>query len=200
MKTLVVFFLFIVPAISLAQQDGSRLALQTLMTCESVSRPADSATWPGAPVRRAHSAVNIGGQVLLGATFSVLFSIPSLYAIGLAVWNENSAAGEIGLSLFYLSSYSFGTAAGVHVIADQENPEHSLWKTWMYSAIGTGIEFLSLPFAVVERVAEYAERFNPDFDGACQYAIAEEHGLTMASFDSDFDRTDRKRKTPSRLM
>lgn len=65
---------------------------------------------------------------------------------------------------------------------------------------GAGIEVLSLAFAEVEHVAEYSERFNLDFDDAYQYAIAEKHDLIIASFDSDFDRTVRSRKTPAQLM
>lgn len=139
MKTLIVLFLLIVPAISFSRQAGTRLALQTQITRQSVSLRSDSAMLPVVPFRRAYSAVNLGGQVLLGATFSALLSIPSLYAASLAMWNDNSVEGEIGLSLIFLSSYSFGTAVGVHAIAGEENPRHSLWETWMYSAIGTGV-------------------------------------------------------------
>ena len=45
-----------------------------------------------------------------------------------------------------------------------------------------------------------APRFNLDFDDAYQYAVAERYGLTIISFDSDFDRTERGRKTPEELL
>lgn len=48
----------------------------------------------------------------------------------------------------------------------------------------------------VERVAS---RFQLDFD-AYQYVAAQEHGLTLVSFDSDFDRTERGRKTPAEIL
>jgi len=43
-------------------------------------------------------------------------------------------------------------------------------------------------------------RFNLDFDDAYQYAIAEKFNLTIVSFDSDFNRTERGRKTPAEVL
>lgn len=45
-----------------------------------------------------------------------------------------------------------------------------------------------------------AQQFGLDFDDAYQYAIAERYGLIIVSFDSDFDRTERGRKTPAELI
>jgi len=44
------------------------------------------------------------------------------------------------------------------------------------------------------------EHFNLDFDDAYQYAIAEKYDLTIVSFDRDFDRTERGRKTPGEVV
>ncbi len=63
-----------------------------------------------------------------------------------------------------------------------------------------GIAVLTMSNAEITRVSENAERFDLDFDDAYQYSVAEKHGLTMISFDSDFDRTERKRKTPLELL
>ena len=49
-------------------------------------------------------------------------------------------------------------------------------------------------------LAEMAPRFNLDFDDAYQYVVAERYGLTIVSFNSDFDRTERGRKTPKDLL
>jgi hypothetical protein len=40
---------------------------------------------------------------------------------------------------------------------------------------------------------------NLDFDDAYQYSAAEKYNLTIVSFDSDFDRTPRGRKTPAEI-
>jgi predicted nucleic acid-binding protein len=45
-----------------------------------------------------------------------------------------------------------------------------------------------------------AERFNLDFDDAYQYTAAEKYDLTLVSFDSDFDHTERGRKTPAEVL
>jgi predicted nucleic acid-binding protein len=50
------------------------------------------------------------------------------------------------------------------------------------------------------RLVEVAQSFNPDFDDAYQYLIAEKHNLAIVSFDGDFDRTKLGRKTPLQLL
>ena len=44
------------------------------------------------------------------------------------------------------------------------------------------------------------EKFQLNFDDAYQYVAAERYDLTIVSFDSDFDRTERGRKTPKDLL
>lgn len=63
-----------------------------------------------------------------------------------------------------------------------------------------GIEVLTIPIGEIARISENAKRFKLDFDDAYQYSIAERHDLTMVSFDTDLDRTERKRKTPLELL
>jgi len=45
-----------------------------------------------------------------------------------------------------------------------------------------------------------AQRFGLDFDDAYQYVVAARYGLTIISFDTDFDRTEKGRKTPKDLL
>jgi predicted nucleic acid-binding protein len=42
--------------------------------------------------------------------------------------------------------------------------------------------------------------FGLDFDDAYQYVAAERFGTVLVSFDSDFDRTKRGRKSPEMLL
>ncbi|GAI81133.1 unnamed protein product [marine sediment metagenome] len=44
-----------------------------------------------------------------------------------------------------------------------------------------------------------AKRYSLDFDDAYQYVVAEKNGLTIISFDADFDRTEKGRKTPGEI-
>ena len=51
-----------------------------------------------------------------------------------------------------------------------------------------------------ERVLAVMRGFDLDFDDASQYVAAEKHDLTLISFDADFDRTERGRKTPADIL
>jgi predicted nucleic acid-binding protein len=46
----------------------------------------------------------------------------------------------------------------------------------------------------------WKEELGLDFDDAYQYVAAEKRDLTLVSFDSDFDRTRRGRKTPGEVL
>jgi predicted nucleic acid-binding protein len=63
-----------------------------------------------------------------------------------------------------------------------------------------GMSLLSLPIEDMADVAAAATRFHLDFDDAYQYVTAQKHDLTIVSFDHDFDRTDRGRKTPREIL
>ncbi|NSW75426.1 MAG: type II toxin-antitoxin system VapC family toxin [Candidatus Atribacteria bacterium] len=52
----------------------------------------------------------------------------------------------------------------------------------------------------VPLLAAVAQQFQLDFDDAYQYTVAETYNLTIVSFDQDFDRTTRGRKTPQEVM
>ena len=47
------------------------------------------------------------------------------------------------------------------------------------------------------RVGEIAGTYGLDFDDAYQYVVAEKYDLVLVSFDSHFDRTERKRVVPA---
>jgi len=51
-----------------------------------------------------------------------------------------------------------------------------------------------------EHLVRVIEQFNLDFDDAYQYVAAEKYNLALVSFDSDFDHTERGRKTPAEAL
>ena len=63
-----------------------------------------------------------------------------------------------------------------------------------------GLGVIQLGVADMEDVVQTGRRFNLDFDDAYQYVVAEKHNLTIVSFDSDFDRTERGRLTPAQAV
>ncbi len=52
----------------------------------------------------------------------------------------------------------------------------------------------------VASIVRVMKNFNIDFDDAYQYIAAEQFGLTIISFDSDFDRTEKGCKTPCKIV
>ena len=62
--------------------------------------------------------------------------------------------------------------------------------------VSGGIRLVQLSVEDMQSIASKAQRFNLDFDDAYQYVSAEKLHLTIVSFDSDFDRTERGRKSP----
>lgn len=65
--------------------------------------------------------------------------------------------------------------------------------------IDAGMSIISLAVDDMDAVVKTSKEFNLDFDDSYQYVIAEKHDLIFISFDSDFDRTSRGRKTPSEI-
>jgi uncharacterized protein len=62
------------------------------------------------------------------------------------------------------------------------------------------LRLVRLSFEHMARIAEASQNFSLDFDDAYQYVAAEVHDLVLLSFDRDFDRTPRGRKTLEEVM
>ena len=79
--------------------------------------------------------------------------------------------------------------------------QHEVFRQFLTDMIlGAGIAIIGLSAREMESVIQVAQRFKLDFDDAYQYAVAERYGLTIVSFDADFDRTEKGRKTPKDLL
>ena len=90
-----------------------------------------------------HSFINLSGQAIIGSVFAAGFSILPLAATVANAWGSDGtrtsrATLGVALSILTISSYVFGSAVGVHLIAKSENTELSFWGTVGYSAIGGG--------------------------------------------------------------
>ena len=66
--------------------------------------------------------------------------------------------------------------------------------------IDAGIGVIRLETRDMEDVCRTTRSLGLDFDDAYQYVAAEKHGLTLVSFDSDFDKTERGRNTPQEIL
>jgi predicted nucleic acid-binding protein len=63
-----------------------------------------------------------------------------------------------------------------------------------------GLRLIRLAVSDMKAVADASRNFNLDFDDAYQYAAAEKRSLVIVSFDRDFDRTPRGRKSPTEIL
>ena len=98
---------------------------------------------------------------------------------------------------FFISDYSLHSI-GLLLF---RRGKHEVFRQFLKDMIlGVGVAVITLSAQEMESLIEAAQRFGLDFDDAYQYAVAERHGLTIVSFDSDFDRTERGRKTPKDLL
>ncbi len=65
---------------------------------------------------------------------------------------------------------------------------------------GLGIGVKRLNETDMPSVCDIVQSFRLDFDDAYQYAAAQKSDLIIVSYDSDFDKTDRGRRTPGEIQ
>ena len=79
--------------------------------------------------------------------------------------------------------------------------QHDIFQKFLSDTVlNGGVTVTSVLAAELTALVNVAQRFNLDFDDAYQYIAAEKYSLILVSFDSDFDRTERKRKTPAEIL
>ena len=94
---------------------------------------------------------------------------------------------------FFISDYSLHSI-GLLLF---RRGKHEVFRQFLKDMIlNVGVAVITLSAQEMESLIEVAQRFGLDFDDAYQYAVAERYGLTIVSFDSDFDRTELGLKTP----
>lgn len=79
--------------------------------------------------------------------------------------------------------------------------QHDVFQKFLDDmTVNAGIRVISVFADGMEAVIDVARKFDLDFDDAYQYVAAEKHDLILVSFDADFDRTERGRKTPTEIL
>ena len=63
-----------------------------------------------------------------------------------------------------------------------------------------GVQIIRVRPMDIKNVARVTKELDLDFDDAYQYVAAEIFNLELISFDKDFDRTPRGRKTPDQIL
>jgi predicted nucleic acid-binding protein len=64
----------------------------------------------------------------------------------------------------------------------------------------SGVIRICLDTADLKQAIAVRQRYQLDFDDSYQYVAAEKYNYAIVSFDSDFDRTERGRKTPKEAL
>jgi len=98
---------------------------------------------------------------------------------------------------FFISDYSLHSI-GVLLFRRRQ---HDIFQEFLDDmTLNAGMTVISVFADGMRAIIEVAQKFNLDFDDAYQYVAAEKNDLNIVSFDSDFDRTERGRKTPAEIQ
>ena len=131
-----------------------------------------------------------------------------MYLVDTNVWLERlldqAKSEEVGQFLNIIpSEHLFITDFAFHSIAivmSKLNRVDELLRFVQDAFMDGAVVLTHLEPEDTQRVMDIMKQFNLDFDDAYQYTAAEKYDLTIVSFDNDFDRTDRGRKTPGEIV
>jgi len=98
---------------------------------------------------------------------------------------------------FFISDYSLHSIGLLLFCRGQDEVFRQFLEDMI---LGVGVAVIGLSAQQMKAIIQVARRFGLDFDDAYQYVVAEHYGLAIVSFDSDFDRTERGRKTPKDVL
>ncbi len=105
---------------------------------------------------------------------------------------QNASAAELAISEFSLYS--------IAVILCRLDKDDVLDDFLSDLLVDGGVAGVRLGPEDLREVLATRRRFGLDFDDAYQYLGAAKYGATLVSFDRDFDRTERGRKTPAQAL
>ncbi|MCH7762003.1 type II toxin-antitoxin system VapC family toxin [candidate division TA06 bacterium] len=131
-----------------------------------------------------------------------------MYLVDTNVWLERlldqTRSEEIGRFLETISSESlFITDFAFHsigVVLNRLNQKEVFLQFIQDVFVNGAIHLIHLEPEDMMRLVHVIEQFKLDFDDAYQYVAAEKLNLIIISLDSDFDNTERKRKTPAEAL
>ena len=81
-----------------------------------------------------------------------------------------------------------------------KHKRHDVFLQMLKDLLGNGIQVIRIAESEMPNIVVIARQFSLDFDDAYQYAVAEKFNLGILSFDHDFNRTKRGRKTPQEVL
>lgn len=131
-----------------------------------------------------------------------------MYLVDTNVWLERlldqQRSQEVGLFLertpperLCLTDFSFHS---IGIILTRLKQSSALVNFVRDIFIEGGVLLVHLEPEDTAGLVQIMERYQLDFDDAYQYLAAEKHRLSLVSFDSDFDHTERGRKAPEQVI
>ncbi len=103
---------------------------------------------------------------------------------------------RLGEHDFYITDFSLHSLG---VILFQKNRREAFVQFLKDMIVNPVIEIKTLLMEDMDELTMNSRSFNLDFDDAYQYTTAIKFGLTIVSFDNDFDRTELGRKEPGEI-
>lgn len=131
-----------------------------------------------------------------------------MYLVDTNVWLERlldqEKSEEIGHFLDRIPSERLAVTDfafhSIGVVLSRLNQTESLLRFVQDAFVDGAVAFIRLEPEDTQQLLHAIGRFSLDFDDAYQYVAAEKYNLTIVSLDSDFDRTERRRKTPTEVL
>ncbi len=131
-----------------------------------------------------------------------------MYLVDTNIWLERllgqTRADEVGDFLdhvpssdLYLTDFAFHS---ICVILTRLKKEPTLSDFVQDVLIDGAVKLASVLPEETQSILNVRDQFNLDFDDAYQYAAAEKYDLVIVSFDGDFNRTTRGKKTPAEIL
>jgi predicted nucleic acid-binding protein len=100
-------------------------------------------------------------------------------------------------SQIFLTDFSFHS---IGLILTRLNKSTLLLNFVQDTLLEGAVSLVHLVPEDTQAIVAAMQQFRLDFDDAYQYVAAGKHNLALVSFDSDFDRTERGRKTPQAVL
>ena len=131
-----------------------------------------------------------------------------MYLVDTNVWLERLLdqvrSDEVGYFLDHTPSERLSITDfafhSIGVVLSRLNQMEALLRFVQDVFIDGAVALIHLEPGDTERLVRVTEQFDLDFDDAYQYVATEKYNLALVSFDSDFDRTERGRKTPTEAL
>ena len=127
-----------------------------------------------------------------------------MYLVDTNVWLERllgqARSEEVGLFLsttpserLFITDFTFHS---IGIVMSRLERSRALLEFVQDAFLDGAAVLVQLSPEDIRRLVDIMDQFKLDFDDAYQYTAAEKHGLTIVSFDADFDGTELARKTP----